>query len=291
MKQPIAAASAIAAVVVCGPALAQGRSQGHKKNPPPSRSDLPAAAVTSSAIGVGGVAGVTPFAWIDDATLIRPGTGSIALSIVRWQGADTSEVDAPVVDAAIGIAPRVHLTATVPRVVGNADPEGAAGGIGTSYIGAKLAMIDVAAHSIKVAVSPTLEVLSRGVVEADGPTGRRVHVGLPVMAELDRGPARLYAAGGYFSRGVWFTGGGAGVRAADRLYVSANYSRSWRTSDTLGVPLSTRVRNELTGAVSYLVAPNASIFASVAKTIATLDSNGATTVAGGVAFSFLVPSK
>src|SRR5262245_28237484 len=77
---------------------AQGKSQqapGHSS--PPSRSTLP----PPTAIGT--TAGTTPFAWVDDASVLSPGDVWVGLSTLRWQGTDASEVDAPVVDAAVGV--------------------------------------------------------------------------------------------------------------------------------------------------------------------------------------------
>ena len=266
-----------------GQGQGQGQSQGksgQQSNPPPSRSDLPTPAVAQSATGV------TPFAWIDDATLLDPRTVSIAMSVVRWSGSGVSEVDAPVIDVAIGVSRRVHVTATVPRVVGSDDPSGAAGGAGTTYIGAKVALIDPAKHRIKLAASPMIEVLSRGVVETSEGQ-RRLHMGVPASVEIDSGPARLFGGAGFFSRGVWFAGAGAGLRAADKLFLSIGYNRSWRMSDGLDIPIGNRARTEMTGGVAYVAAPNLSIFGSIGRTIKTLDENGAgRTISGGVALSF-----
>jgi len=136
-------------------------------------------------------------------------------------------------------------------------------------------------------VSPTLEVLGRGVVETLGSSASRVHVGVPISAEIDRGPARLYAGTGFFSRGIWFVGGGAGVRTGDSALVSIGWSRSWRTTDTAGISIPDRARNELTGSVAYAVTQAVALFGSIVRTIATTDENGAgTTVSAGIAFSF-----
>ena len=98
MQLPTVMASAIVALAISTPALAQGRSQQHKKNPaPPSRSDL--AAPSGVSMPATAVAGPTPFAWVDDASLLEAGAVSIALSVARWQGGGISEVDVPVIDA------------------------------------------------------------------------------------------------------------------------------------------------------------------------------------------------
>ncbi len=292
MRRPIVLASAILALAVSTPVWAQGKSQEHKKNPPapPSRSDLAAPASVSMATTA--VAGPTPFAWVDDASLLEAGSVSIAMSVARWQGSGISEVDVPVIDASIGLAPRVHLTATVPRVVGSVDPLGPVGGVGTSYFSLKIAAINDAKRSLKLSVAPTLEVLGRGVLQSMTQGEQRVHLGLPVSVELDRGPARLYAGGGYFTRGVWFTGAGLGTRLNDKVFVSGAFSRSWRGSDVPDIPLSDRDRKEITGSGSYALTPQISVFGAIARTIATLDENGAgTSLVGGVSFFYAPPRK
>ena len=183
------------ALAVSTPALAQGKSQQHKKNPPapPSRSNLAAPAGVS--MPATAVAGPTPFAWVDDASLLEAGSVSIALSVARWQGGGISEVDVPVIDAAIGLTPRVHLTMSVPRVVGSEDPFGPVGGMGTSYFSAKIAALNNAKRGLKLSVAPTLEVLGSGVLQSVTPGERRAHFGLPVSVEIDRAaPASMPAA-------------------------------------------------------------------------------------------------
>jgi hypothetical protein len=70
MRTPTVLANAILALAVSTPALAQGKSQQHKKNPaPPSRSDL--AAPSGVSMPATAVAGPTPFAWVDDASLLK----------------------------------------------------------------------------------------------------------------------------------------------------------------------------------------------------------------------------
>jgi hypothetical protein len=284
-------ASAMLALAVSTPAWAQGKSQQHKKPPaPPSRSDL--AAPSGVSMPATAVAGPTPFAWVDDASLLEAGSVSIALSVVRWQGSGVSEVDVPVIDAAIGLAPRVHLTMTVPRVVGSEDPLGPVGGMGTSYFSAKIAAFNDAKRGLKLSVAPTLEVLGSGVLQSMTEGERRAHFGLPVSVELDRGRVRLYAGGGYFSRGVWFTGAGAGVRVNDKVFVSGGFSRSWRGTDVPDVPLSDRDRKEITGSGSYAVTPQISVYGALGRTLATLDENGAgTSLVGGVSFFFAPPRR
>ncbi len=273
-------ASVALTLALVSPAYAQSNGHGHGHGPaPPSRNALSAPVVVSSGTGV------TPFAWLDDATVLEPGNVSIAISAMRWAGSDVSEVDVPIVGLAVGLTDRVHLAASVPHVTGSADAAGPLGGVGTSFFSVKLGVVDDPARGIKVAVAPTLELLGEGVAQALATDAGRAQFGVPVSVELDRGAYRVFGGAGYFSRGIWFTGGGAGVRATSRVFVSGSFGRSWRGDPDPLVPLSDRARNELSGGFSYLLTPHASAFVSLGRTIATLDENGAgTTLAGGIAF-------
>ena len=286
MRAAVAAGVRVALAAAASPALAQGNGNGHgRKSTPPSRNSLaPPAIATSNA-------GVTPFAWLEDATVLDPGAVSVAVSLMRWQGADSSEVDAPVVDVSMGLTERLHLTASVPHVVDSADTGGPVGGVGTSFFSAKVALLDDRRRGVKLSASATLEVLGEGVLQSLDAGASRVQIGFPVSAEIDRGTIRVFAGGGYFSRGIWFGGGGVAVRATRRAFVSASFSRSWRRADAIDVPLSARDRNEASGGVSYGLTPRVSLFGSVGHTLATLDENGAgATLGAGIAF-FLAPHR
>src|SRR5262249_34673598 len=154
----------------------------------------------------------------------------------------SSEVDAPVVDVGMGLAPRLQFSASVPRVVGSSDPAGASGGIGTSFFTAKVGVYQHDGLAIKIAASPTLQLLGRGVVASLGADEGRVRWGLPASAEIARGPARLYGGGGYFSPGLWFTGAAVAVQASTRTFVSAGVSRAWRRAVSPDELLSDRDR-------------------------------------------------
>jgi hypothetical protein len=277
-------AAGVLVVTLAASAFAQGNGHGNGQgngkgnSTPPSRNDLaPVATVAPPTTSA------TPLAWIDDATLLDPGVVALAIGVMRWQGTDISEVDAPVVDAAIGLAPRLQLSASVPRIVGDQDPAGAAGGVGTSFVTAKIQAATNRAKTVKLAIAPTLQLLGEGVVATLGPNESRVRFGLPVSVEVDHDAIRLYGGGGYFSPGLWFTGAAIGFRATPKTFVNLGLSRAWRVADGLDVALSDRDRNELSGGFAYAVAPHVSIYGSVATTIATLDANGAgRTVGAGI---------
>jgi hypothetical protein len=259
-------------LVFAVPAAAQtpnakgGNGNGHKSKPP-SKNPLP-----------GPSAGASPLAWVDDASLLAPGTMSVTVSAMRWSGADLSEVDVPIVDASVGVTTRFQIGASVPHVIGSADGTGAVGGIGTSYITSKIGLLTDA--EVKLAVAPIVEILGEGAVQSLSPGASRVQVGVPVSLEIGQGPARVFAATGVFSRGAWFAGGGASLQTSPRTSVSLSFNRAWARTDVDGV---TRDRRELSGGVSYFARPQLGLFASVGHTIATTDDNGAgLTVSGGV---------
>ena len=265
-------AGAALALAVSAPLHAQGLSHNDKggkphKSKPPSSSPLPGPANSAS-----------PLSWLDDASLLTPGTMTLSISALRWSGTDLSEVDVPIVEASLGVTRRVQIGASVPRVMGSAD--GPVGGIGTSYVSAKIGLLDD--QEIKVAVSPIVEILGPNAVQALAPGESRYQLGVPVSLEIAQGPARMFAATGFFSRGAWFAGGGAGFQASPRLGVSASFTRSWAKTDLEGV---TRDRRELSGGLSYFVKPQIGLYGSVGHTIATTDENGAgMSISGGVTF-------
>jgi hypothetical protein len=247
-------------------------SGGGSKGTAPSRSTLPSSALTSSSVA-------SPFAWLDDGRILPPATVSVAVSTLHWQGTDVSEVDVPVTSIAAGIAPRVQLGASIPHIIGSADPTGAVGGLGSLYFYGKVGLLPDDSP-VKLAVAPTIEVLSDGAAQTLAAGESRTQFGLPVSVEFDTGPARLYAGTGFFTRGIRFAGGGVSLRATSKVGLSVSLSHSWTTSELLGVVAD---RTEVTGSVSYSIANSVAVFGSVGQTIATTDQNGAgTTVSGGV---------
>jgi hypothetical protein len=160
------------------------------------------------------------------------------------------------------------------------------------YFGSKIGILDERESDIKVAVSPTLEVLSPSVVDTLAPGEHRVQLGLPISMEFDHGPARLYGGAGYFTRGAWFTGAGGSYFLNDRVTTFGSFSRAWRRSDVPDIPLAERDRKEISGGASYALTPSVRVFGSMARTFKTLEENGAgRTIAGGVSFFFTSAAK
>jgi hypothetical protein len=271
-------ASAAVALAVAPPVQAQGRGNsqvnGHKSTPPSS--------VQLPSPSTGPAATAPPVAWLDDASLLTPGTMALTVGLMHWTGADLSETDIPIVSASVGLAPRFQIGASVPHILGSADGTGAVGGVGTSYIDGKIALLP-GAHGVKLTVSPTLQILGSGAAQAVAAGQSRTKFGLPASLELSQGLARVYASTGFFSSDSWFVGGGAGFQVTSRIGLAIAFTRAWSNGGTTGV---TGDRRELSGGLSYVVRPQIAFYGSVGQTIATTDENGAgTNVGGGVTFT------
>lgn len=223
--------------------------------------------------------GATPFGWIDDASVLPAGTGVLMVSAVTWRGTDATELDVPVVGAAVGVAPRFQLAATVPNVMGS-DANGIAGGLGTTFVTAKFGVIQGSAF--KLSVAPTLEVLGAGVVQFLEPTESRVQWGLPVSVEVDGGGARAFASAGYFSRGIRFAGGGLGVDLSPHVSISGTFSHAWLSDASFAAAAgATSVRNEISGTLALTATSHVGVFGSIGHSFATSDPNGAGMTLGG----------
>jgi hypothetical protein len=272
----IAAGVAVALAAVASPALAQGKSQGKgHKGKPPSSSPLPAPSVGGAAV----VSTASPLAWLDDASVLTPGAVSVGISAARWSGAGASEIDVPIADAGVGIAPRVQIGASVPRIAPGPDGSEPVGGLGTSYVSGKVALLTGA---VKLALSPLVEVLGSSATQALPAGSSRLQFGLPVSVELEQGPARVFASTGFFSRGALFAGGGAGFQASPTIGISIAVTRSWVNDEAAAI---TRDRREVSGGMSWFVRPQIALYGSVGRTIATSDEDGAgRTVSGGITF-------
>jgi hypothetical protein len=285
----VAAIAAICALVLAsGPARAQGNNQNaHGNSASKSNGNSNASGrgksgkantpnqTTLPSTGIGGPGAATPFAWVDNATLMAPGTIWIGTSMVRWAGDGLSEVSAPVIDAAAGIAPRVQVAMSVPRVLGSDDPIGPQGGWGTMFANVKTGVVQADQHGFNVAAAPTIEILSEAAVAGAAAGHSRVQWGLPVSADLVRRAARIYGSTGYFSPGVWFAGAGVGTQVSSRLGVSLSFSRSWSSPGSTDPAVEAPTRNDLSAGGSFEMMPNVALFGSFGQTIATSPQYGA----------------
>jgi hypothetical protein len=191
-----------------------------------------------------------------------------------------------VVGLATGLAPRLQIGASIPRVTGG-DTSAVVGGLGTTFVSAKVAVLTAGTSGVKLAVAPTIEILGEGALQSFAPDVSRTQFGLPVSLEIDRGTLRVFGSAGFFSRSVWFAGGGIGAQATPRVAVAVAFSRAWTTG---AIDAIVGDRQEVSGSLAFSPRPQMSLFGSLGRTIGTADQDGAgTTLTGGVMF-LLAPS-
>jgi hypothetical protein len=271
-------ASAALAVLA---AVAPVRAAGPATSPSATSTTTAAAAKTPSSDrlphgSIGTSAGTTPFAWVDDASLLGPGRTALTLSAVGWLGTRAHELEAPVVGAAVGVVPRLQLSVHAPYVIGD-QKGGVAGGWGTTYLSGKIGVLQ--GDSLKLSVAPTLQLLDPSVLTSTAISGR-AQWGVPLSAEIDRGSAHVFASAGYFSGGIGFAGGGVSVDVSPRVMMSGSLSHAW-TGATTTNPAATRT--DLSGGGSFALTSHFGLFGSIGQTVATTDASGAgTTVVAGV---------
>jgi hypothetical protein len=259
---------------------AGGNGGGRGAVSPPS--EVPLAAPTSISTSA---SATTPFAWIDNANLMAPATVWVGISTVRWQNAGVNEISFPVIDAAIGVTPRLQIGASVPRLVAS-DALGRPSGLGTTFLNAKIGLLTDSERPIKVAVTPTVEILGDLAMQFAPAGENRVQWGLPVSLELDHGIARIYGSAGYFSPDIWYTGAGVGAQVGSRVGLSVSFSRSWTGSVLSDPSLPPPYRHELSTGISLDVTRNFGVFGSVGRTFKTDAQFGAgTTVGVGVSLT------
>jgi hypothetical protein len=278
-------AGALMALAVAAPASGQGKSgnnRGKKPTAPPSTSALPSSSTTSGTAHIAGeidpVTIASPFAWMDDASLMETGSVWLGVSMLRWHGSGTSETIVPVVDAAVGVAPQIQFGASVPRV---------AGGFGTSFFSAKIGVLTDEARGVQVAIAPTLEI--SGAATNALPDGEgRTRWGLPISLHVDRETTRIYGSSGYFSPGIWYAGAGVARSIGNRAGVSTSFSRAWTASPSGAAvpPDALPRRNEISGGFSYDVRPAISVFAAVGRTLGMpAEEGGGTTLSFGLSLT------
>ena len=226
-------------------------------------------------------------AWLDDASILPAGMGSLSVSFGWFRSPVFREFDVPVVDGAVNMTRRVQFGFSVPYFHANEPGGPVARGVGDLYLNTKVQLRDPAAHNdgIGFAVTPVLEVLSND----PGPEGNQLNWALPASMEVQRQRVRVFASAGYFSRGSLFASGAVELALSDRLWATGALTRSHSTkndelSNMLGLSPS---RTDLNGGVTYLVASTLAVFGNVGRTISRQDANSASlVVSGGVSYSF-----
>ena len=291
----IGAAALGACLFVAAPAGAQGQGKGnafgHAKS---TASTAPATASAAAASAPGGVppsevTGVRNFAsWLDDASILEPGSGVMSFSAGYWRMDGFSELDVPSFDVGFGIAKRVQAGASVPVYHAGAPGGPVARGIGDIYLNAKVQLREPSAgpkQRLGVALVPLVQVLSSE--PAAGVS--RVSWGLPVAIEVQRTGWRMYGSTGYFSRGSIFGSAAIELPLAERAWITGTLTQSHSTkadagADALGLPAN---RTDISGGVAWAAANRIALFGSLGRTLSrSHPTDTHLFVSGGVAVTF-----
>jgi len=269
------------------PVAAQGNGHGHAygqlKSTAPTPSSGGASQVQPAVSG-----GVRNFgSWLDDASIMSPGSGSLTMSMAWFRSPAFHEFDAPIGDGGIGLTPKVQFGFSVPYYQVNAPGGPVVRGIGDLYLTSKVQLREPNAHhsGFGVAVVPIVTVLSG---EADIER-RRVSWGLPVALELQRNGWRVFGTTGYFSLGSVFASGAVEVSPSSRLTITGTLTQSHSTiDDPAGTTLVlSRTRTDIGGGASWVIRPGVACFGSIGRTISQQDANATSLVlSGGISFSF-----
>ena len=287
----LAFASVLSFAVAVGPASAQGRSDsapGQNKDKSTKRAN-PAAKTLASSSGLASPATATsstsaPVAsanavvyygsWLDDASIVEPGDIWIGLATGYWRGDNNRQFDAPVASAAVGISRRFQAGGNL-SFYHFRDADGVSeNGLGNMSLYGKVQLLDAyrAPNAVGLAVTPLIE-LSPGSEDAFG-------WALPVNVEAHRGDLRIYASGGYFSRGSIFASLGADIPVGSRVSISGNFGQSYARVGTHQTSLGV-------GAALGLSATN-SVYVGLGRTFMPSEVGpGGVSLAGGM--SFLLP--
>ena len=291
----IGAATLGAWLCLAAPAVAQGKGHGkafgHAKT---TASPAPAAVTTANASAPGGVpsgelTGVRNFAaWLDDASIVEPGSGVMSFAAGYWRLAGFSELDVPSFDVGVGLARRVQVGASVPVYHASATGGPVARGIGDMYLNAKVQLREPAAGPggrIGVALVPLVQILSAEPALGES----RASWGLPVAIEVQRSGWRLYGSTGYFSRGSLFASAAVELPVAERAWITGTLTQSHSTradagADALGLPSN---RTDISGGVTWAAANRVALFGSIGRTLSrSHPTDTHLFLTGGVAVNF-----
>ncbi len=269
-------------LLAAGPAFAQGRSENKDK---PAKGAKPAAKAPQSGIASPVTATTSTSAasanavayygsWLDDATIVAPGDVWVGLATGYWRGSSNRQIDAPVVSAAVGIAPRVQAGGSA-SFYHFTDADGMSeNGFGSLSLYGKFLIADPsrAPNAIGIAVTPLLE-LSPG---SAAPVGWA----LPVNLEAQRGDTRIYGSAGYFSRGSVFGTIGADIPITSRVFLNGTFGQSYARAGTHQTSIGVGASLGLTA--------TSGVFVGLGQTFMPSSVGpGGVSIAGGM--SFLLP--
>jgi hypothetical protein len=278
-------------------ASAQGNGHGHGPPVGHGQGTSPKPPTVDAAAGIGPTGNaefpVRNFgSWVDDAYVLPRGEAWVSIGAGYWRLPYANQLDVPILSSSIGVAQRVHLSATVP-FANIRYPDGyTVQRVGDIYVSAKVG-VRPASQGVGIAVSPVLEVLSDGSWPTpDGGTIGRLHWALPVNLEYRGEGWRTYGSAGYFSRGAVFGSGTIDVSLGTRAGVLGLLSHTYSTHDPV-VPPEVEVgrsRTDVSGGLYVLPRPTISCWALAGRTISQIDDYASSFfITGGISFKVAQP--
>jgi hypothetical protein len=285
LREGCGATSLVALVLLvfaAAPVEAQRRPKGvppglaKQQAPRPSESATAAPGGSPSApIVDGGAATSTRLrsfgSWLDDASTLSPGEAWLTLYAQRWASPSFDGADLPVADISVGIVDRVHVFATIPITRYGYPGSERVREVGDVYVGTKLGLRGADAGGIGLSVTPALEIAgSDSMIESGMP---RVSLVVPVNIEMRHTGGRVYASGGFFTRGAWFLGG-ALERQLSSSFVAAGAlsfmgsTANREVSEAWGLH---HQRLDASGSLAWIASPSMVLFAGVGRTISAMD--------------------
>jgi hypothetical protein len=287
----VAVCTAICALAPAAQADAQGNGRGNaygKRNqsssgsaPTPAPAPSSSAAIEPQQVGTG----VRNFgAWLDDASVMPQGRGSVTLSFAYWRTPSYRELDFPVADGTIGLSRRMHFGISVPYYHAGEAGGPVARGLGDLYLSTKVQLREPSAGRLGFAVTPLVEILS----VAPTPERSRVSWAIPLNVEFQGEGWRTFASTGYFSRGAVFASAALEIALSERAWLTGSISQSHSlerddVSTALGIA---QTRTDASGGVGLSLSPNVSVFTTVGRTLSSKDPTSASFfLTSGVSFA------
>jgi hypothetical protein len=270
------------------PTTTPGRGRAGRPGAPPSAGAGRGGAPTTSAEFT-----VRNFGtWVDDTYVLAPGEAWVGIGASLWRLSSVDQVEAPAFDASFGIAPRIHVAATVPLSTLRYPDGFSERSLGDTYVSIKIGLRDPQT-GFGLAVAPVLEVLADGSwPDPDGGTIGRVHWGLPVNLEYRGTGFRVYGSTGYFSRGAVFGSGTLDVAVGERAGVLGLITHTYSTKDAVNAPESQlrTTRTDASGGAYVILRPSVAVYGLAGRTVSALDDYGSRFfVSGGISFRVAQP--
>jgi hypothetical protein len=283
-----AAAAAIVVLLCPAAASAQGNGNGHAYglHKPKGTSTSGPSAAGAPELQVSGTGIPTFGSWLDDASVMSPGQGSMSIGFAYWRTPAYREIDVPTVDGGVGVTPRFQLNFSVPFYHASEPGGPVVRGLGDLYLSGKVLLRDPSVDGRRVgfSVTPLLEVRSYSA-----PDTSRMSWALPGNIEYRHPRWRTFGSVGYFSRGALFASAAWQASVTRHAAVTASIIRSHSVRrDDLSVALGlAQSRTDVSGSLSLEMTAAMSVYGAVGRTISKQDINSATlSISTGLAYSF-----